>query len=103
MFMNTEEKTVQEAVHMTMECFKFIHDHRDTLCKRFTTLFNTPMLNTIKDIDPRGTELKDIQKIKCMDTESALKQINNAQRAIEKLPHWYCSKINSNSDVRKGE
>eukprot|EP00957_Ditylum_brightwellii_P147674 11246015-Ditylum_brightwellii.AAC.1 len=98
-----EEKTVWEAVCMTKECFKFIHDHCDTLCKRFTTLFNMPMPNTIKNIDLCGTKLKDIQKIKHLDKESALKRINHTQRAIEKFPHWYCSKVNINSDVRKGE
>mmetsp|Transcript_13746 Transcript_13746/g.20163 ORF Transcript_13746/g.20163 Transcript_13746/m.20163 type:complete len:801 (-) Transcript_13746:170-2572(-) len=102
-FVSMEEKTVWDAVRMTKECFKFIHDHRDTLCNRFTVLFNTPMLNAIKNIDPCGTKVKDMQKIKRMDKESVLKNINNIQRAIEKFPHWYCSKVNSNSDVRKGE
>ena len=98
-----ESAVVWKAVRLARECFKFVHDHRSTLEPRYKTLFTTPILVAIKDVDPRGTKVKENRKIARMDQGSILAEIDDISKAMAAFPQWYRSKVSRDSKVRKGE
>ena len=101
---NTEELAVWKAVRHGRDAAKFINDHRHTLQSRNKTLFeSSPLLKAIIDVDPRGTKQKDNRKKTVMNKGSILAEIDDIDKAISTLPKWYHSKIETGSDIRKGE
>lgn len=102
-YVSKAEGVVLTAVRQTVQCFIYVNDHRSTLSRRSTQLFDTPMLNAIKLVDIRGTKVKENRKIKQMDEASILIQINNINKAISAYPDWYDKTVDSTSDVRRGE
>ena len=54
-----EERLLKQAVNKCLVPFKYVQDHRDTLFHRSRTLFDTPILKAIADVDPEGTKTKE--------------------------------------------
>ena len=92
---STECNILQTAVRKFRECVKFVHDHRETLENRDSSLFNTPILNQIKNADPGGTSVKNKRFVRQMTQKDISKQLLKISEASRALPKWYHDKINS--------
>ena len=98
-----EFSRLQSAVRRARSCFIFVHDHRQTLQSRDASLFNTPILNAIKDVDPGGTRMKQKRKTTHVTQRDIKLKIGDVSRALSDLPSWCTEKIEKHGTVRKGE